>query len=166
MSCSISKLKSHLLLTCKNFVFQFYVEKNFLLQEIVGGREGGDGEVPTPITPFLYGPGYTWLIISHFQWDLLQTIATAFLSSSLVGSFTHCKYSLTSGFQIILQTWYPLIYCLYALSSPNTNLWTHIGVDRTILDKFQVQSLSFLKSCLYDQNVRNLEKMDVVKKQP
>ena len=110
--------------------------------------------MPTPITPFLYGPGYTWLIISHFQWDLLQTIATAFLSSSLVGSFTHCKYSLTSGFQIILQTWYPLIYCLYALSSPNTNLWTHIGVDRTILDKFQVQSLSFLKSCLYDQNVR------------
>ena len=31
---------------------------------------------------------------------------------SLVGSFLHQKHAPTNGFQIIIQTWYPLIYLL------------------------------------------------------
>ena len=42
MSCSINKLKSHMLFTCKNFtkifnVIRFNVEKKLLLLETVGG---------------------------------------------------------------------------------------------------------------------------------
>ena len=36
MSYSINKLKFHMLFTFKNFVFWFYVDKTFLLQEMVG----------------------------------------------------------------------------------------------------------------------------------
>ena len=32
------------------------------------------------------------------------SMTTTFLSTSLVGYLTHCKYSLTYGFQIIVQT--------------------------------------------------------------
>ena len=45
MSCSINKLKSHMLFTCKNFKFSnFTWEKQFLLQEMVGG-------LPPPAPP-------------------------------------------------------------------------------------------------------------------
>ena len=52
MSYSMNKLKSHILLTCKNFVFRLYVEKKkFLLKEMVGG----EGLVtPPPLPPFPY----------------------------------------------------------------------------------------------------------------
>ena len=57
MSCSRNKLKSHMLFTCKNFVFQFYVEKNFAV-----GNSGGAGAPhppsPPPPPPILYGPAY------------------------------------------------------------------------------------------------------------
>ena len=42
MSCSINKLKSHIIFTCFLHVFlnvfRFYMEKKFLLQEMVGGQ--------------------------------------------------------------------------------------------------------------------------------
>ena len=44
----------------------------------------------------------TWPITSYIQLRLVQTIATAFLSISLVGSSMYCKYSPTSGFQVII----------------------------------------------------------------
>ena len=53
-SCSVNKLKSHMLFTFKNVVFRFYVEKNFLLQELVGVE--GLTPPPPPPPPFLYGP--------------------------------------------------------------------------------------------------------------
>ena len=37
MSFSINKFKSHKFFTCKNFVFQFYIEKNISLQEMEVG---------------------------------------------------------------------------------------------------------------------------------
>ena len=54
MSFSTNKLKSHMLLTCKNFVLRFYEEKKNLIQEMVGGRSAG-----APLSPFLYGPDVT-----------------------------------------------------------------------------------------------------------
>ena len=67
MSCSINKLKSHMLFTCNNFtkkeyVFRFNVEKKFWLQKMVGGGGGGGvGGGPRP-PPFLYSPGFFCLI--------------------------------------------------------------------------------------------------------
>ena len=57
MSCSTIKLKSHILLTCENFMF--YEGKKILLQKMVvvmrgGGGVGGRGGAPR--FPFLYGP--------------------------------------------------------------------------------------------------------------
>ena len=51
ISCSINKLKSHILFTCRNFVFQFFLEKNF-------APENGEGAA-TPCPPFLYDPDKT-----------------------------------------------------------------------------------------------------------
>ena len=42
----------------------------------------------------------TWTTTSSLQCKLVLTTETASLSNSLVGSFTHYKHSLTSGFQI------------------------------------------------------------------
>ena len=53
MTCSINKLKSHLLFKYKNFMFSnFMWKKHIFLQEMVG--PGGGGGAPLP--PFLYGP--------------------------------------------------------------------------------------------------------------
>ena len=41
----------------------------------------------------------TW---HSLQRELVETTATAFLSTLLVGSFTYCKHSPNSGFQIII----------------------------------------------------------------
>ena len=48
ISCSIKKLKSHMLLTCK----YVYVVKKILLREMVGGL------APPALPPFPYGPVY------------------------------------------------------------------------------------------------------------
>ena len=52
MPCPINKLKSHMLFTCKNFVFQFYLEKYFLLQER-GKREAPPCPSPLSLQPWL-----------------------------------------------------------------------------------------------------------------
>ena len=54
--CSINKLKSHMLLTCKNVTFYGFTWKNFfLLQEMVA--QGGEGVWLAPPCPtFIYGP--------------------------------------------------------------------------------------------------------------
>ena len=50
MSCSTIKLKSHILLTCENFMF--YEEKNFAPENGGGdGGRGGGGAAP-PCPPF------------------------------------------------------------------------------------------------------------------
>ena len=50
MSCSINKLKSHMLFTCINSVFRFHViKKNFLREILVEG-------LATAMPPFLYDP--------------------------------------------------------------------------------------------------------------
>ena len=60
MSCSANKLKSHMLFTCKNFMFSDFTWKkiNFAPGNGVGG--GGEGLAPPPpcppAPPFLYGP--------------------------------------------------------------------------------------------------------------
>ena len=74
----------------------------------------------------------TWPTTSFLQRALVKTTATTFLSTSLVGSFKHCKHSPTSGFQIIIYTWYPLIYCLLGLFSLSVGLLTHFEFDCTI----------------------------------
>ena len=53
MSCSTIKLKSHILLTCENFMF--YEEKNFAPEN--GGGDGGrgGGRGGAPLSSFLYG---------------------------------------------------------------------------------------------------------------
>ena len=54
MSCSTNKLKSHMLFTCKNFMFSdFTWKKHFLLQEMWDGGRGAD--VP-PGPPFSRAP--------------------------------------------------------------------------------------------------------------
>ena len=40
---------------------------------------------------------------NDFFFTVIST-TTAFLSTSLVGYLPHCKYSLTCGFQVIVQT--------------------------------------------------------------
>ena len=46
-----------MLFSLKNFVFQFYVEKKFLLQEMVGDEGCWHPPKPTPTSSFfLYGP--------------------------------------------------------------------------------------------------------------
>ena len=44
----------------------------------------------------------TWTTTCPLQWELVRTKETAFLSTSLTGSFTRYKHSSTSGFQIII----------------------------------------------------------------
>lgn len=51
---------------------------------------------------------YSFPTTSYIKWELVETTATAFSSSSLVGSFKHCKYLPTCGFQIIIKIQHPL----------------------------------------------------------
>ena len=61
MSCSINKLKSHMLFTSKNFMFsEFTWEKNFCSRKWWKG--GGKG-VLAPRSPFLYGPAWSRLLL-------------------------------------------------------------------------------------------------------
>ena len=59
MSCSISKLKSDMFFTCKNFTCSdFTWEKNFASGNgvCVGGGECVWGGVAPPLPPFPFGP--------------------------------------------------------------------------------------------------------------
>ena len=58
-SCSIEKLKSHMLFTCKNFMFFDFTWK----KKFVPGNGGGAGAPPPLLHPFLYGPDLRRLIL-------------------------------------------------------------------------------------------------------
>ena len=62
ISCSINKLKSHILrkVLRKFYVFRFNVEKNFLLKELVGGWR-------PPLPLFLYGPIFICTYILYIR---------------------------------------------------------------------------------------------------
>ena len=53
MSCSMNKLKSHMLFTCKKLCFPILRGNKFFAQGSGGGGGGGAGAPPVP---FLYGP--------------------------------------------------------------------------------------------------------------
>ena len=63
-----------------------------------------DGNMDTIMEIFCYSFPTT----SYIKWELVETTATAFSSSSLVGSFKHCKYLPTCGFQISIKIQHPL----------------------------------------------------------
>ena len=76
MTCSINKLKSHILFTCKNFTkilcFPIWHVQNYLLQEMVEwtGRVLALSPTP-PCIPFLYDPAPMTIILRKY-WMLWQ----------------------------------------------------------------------------------------------
>ena len=73
----------------------------------------------------------TWPITSFLQSELVRTRTTAFISTQLIGSFTHCKHLPTSGFQNIINM----------ISSNILSLGSFFSLHR---------SLDTLQSILYD----------------
>ena len=116
MSCSISKLKSHLLLTCKNFVFQFYVENIFCSKRQWaggwGGWRGANPHYPFSLRPWLHMANHlsfsVRLITNHsnsilvlfigWLFQALQILANQWLPNYLINMISSNIFSLCSFF--------------------------------------------------------------------
>ena len=80
MPCSINKLKSHMLFTCKSFMFSDFRWKNFT-PENVGG---GGGVLATPAPPFLYGPDETILFCTLWFYLIPKSVFEVFIADLYV----------------------------------------------------------------------------------
>ena len=80
--CSINKLKSHMLFTGN--VFRFYLEKKFLLQEMV---RGGGWRPPCPPPSYLYGPVHRWIIPGQLSTDIQYVLIEILISLQNTAKF-------------------------------------------------------------------------------
>ena len=82
MPCSITKLKSHMLFTCKSFMFSDFTWKN-VTPENVGEGGGGGAGTPCP-PPFLYGPDETILFCTLWFYLIPKSVFEVFIADLYV----------------------------------------------------------------------------------
>ena len=98
MSCSINKLKPHMLYTCKNFIFSDFTWKKKFAPGNDGG--GGGGFRPPSCPSFPYGPVLSFWIVKKSWPFLIANLIPNILKehireSNFVRTF-YCEWNLKS----------------------------------------------------------------------